>query len=254
LQRLGHEVIALPTILLSNHPGHAKVTGERVSVSLLQRMLDALDANGWLGEIDAVITGYLPSLEHVRFACATLQHVRRQRGDARVLVDPIVGDEPKGLYIDAAAATGIRDELVPLAHIVTPNAFELEWLTGARIAEAGQIQDAVKVLGADWALVTSLPAPTDHLDNVLIQKREPGGWACAVPRQDGVPNGTGDFLAALLLGHELKLGVSRTPEAFGLALAGAQAAIAASCDHDELQLAASQAAWAEPIALSLRRL
>ena len=60
LQALGHDVIALPTVLLSNHPGHAHAAGECVGPDQLRRMLDALGANGWLGEIDAVLTGYLP--------------------------------------------------------------------------------------------------------------------------------------------------------------------------------------------------
>ena len=55
LQALGHEVIALPTILLSNHPGHPRFAGERVAPDLLRRMFDALESNRWLGEIDAVL-------------------------------------------------------------------------------------------------------------------------------------------------------------------------------------------------------
>jgi pyridoxine kinase len=67
LQAMGHEVIALPTILLSNHPGHAKVAGFKVEPSVLGQMLDALEANGRLKRVDAVLTGYLPTVDHVRF-------------------------------------------------------------------------------------------------------------------------------------------------------------------------------------------
>ena len=115
LQALGHDVIALPTVLLSNHPGHAHVAGARVDPDQLRRMLGALEANGWLGDIDAVLTGYLPSVEHVRFAADAVAAVTQANPRAIVLVDPILGDDPKGLYIDVTAAAAIRDTLLPAA-------------------------------------------------------------------------------------------------------------------------------------------
>ncbi len=48
---------------------------------------------------------------------------------------PIIGDEPAGIYVDEAAASAVRDQLVPLADIVTPNAFELGWLSGRAISD-----------------------------------------------------------------------------------------------------------------------
>lgn len=254
LQRLGHEVVALPTVLLSNHPGHAKVAGERVSPELMQRMIEALEANGWLAEIDAVITGYLPSAAHVRFASAAVDRVRKHRYDALVLVDPVLGDVPKGLYIDAAAAVLIRDELLPLAHIVTPNAFELGWLTGAAIAGTEQARAAAARLGSAWILVTSVPTAGGDLDNILVQGAAGAAFACAARRRNAVPNGTGDLLAALLLGHALRLGTSLVPDAFALALAGLHAVIDASVGRDELQLAQLQNTWSNPAPLPLRSL
>jgi pyridoxine kinase len=109
LQALGHEVIALPTILLSNHPGYARFAGERVAAELLQRMLDALTANGWLASIDAVLTGYLPSPEHVSFARGAVEQVKQTRPRSIFVCDPVLGDDPKGLYIARDAAEAIRD-------------------------------------------------------------------------------------------------------------------------------------------------
>jgi pyridoxine kinase len=119
LQRLGHDVIALPTILLSNHPGHPAAAGEHVSPDLLRRMLDALRTNGWLGSIDAILTGYLPSAEHVRFAIEAIEGVRPHVSRVRVLVDPVLGDEPKGLYIDPEAASAIISSPSPMWQLRT---------------------------------------------------------------------------------------------------------------------------------------
>ena len=41
LQRLGHSVTALPTVMLSNHPGWPHVAGRRVPVADLDSMIDA---------------------------------------------------------------------------------------------------------------------------------------------------------------------------------------------------------------------
>ena len=200
LQGLGHEVIALPTVLLSNNPGHGTVAGEQVAPALLRRMFDALKANGWLGEIDAVMTGYLPSAEHVRFAVEAIGRVKAGAKGVRVLVDPVIGDEGKGLYIDAGAAVAMRDGLVGLADVVTPNAFELQWLTGKAVGSASEAVMAAAGLPGPLVLATSVAAGADALSTVLVPK-DGDAVACCVPRRFGVPNGTGDFLAALYLGH-----------------------------------------------------
>jgi pyridoxine kinase len=251
LQALGHEVIALPTVLLSNHPGHGTMAGEHVAPALLRRMLDALDANGWLGEIDAVMTGYLPSVEHVRVAAEAIERVKARTATARVLVDPVLGDDGKGLYIDGGVPAAMRDGLVWLADVVTPNAFELQWLTGKAAGSVSEAVMAAARLPGALVLATSVAAGANALSTVLVPK-DGDAVACCVPRRSGVPNGTGDFLAALYLGHELRLGVAHASEALALAVAGVDAVVAASLGCDELQLVTTRDAWvdAKPLPLS----
>jgi pyridoxine kinase len=100
LQALGHAVLEIPTILLSNHPGHAHVAGTRIDPQTLTAMVSALAANGWLTGLDAVLTGYLPTPAHVDFAAATVARLRALNGARPVvyLCDPVLGDDPKGLY------------------------------------------------------------------------------------------------------------------------------------------------------------
>lgn len=252
LQRLGHDVIALPTILLSNHPGHRTAAGEQVSPDLLHRMLDALDKNDWLGGIDAILTGYLPSPGHVRFAAEAIGRVRSQSDRVRVLVDPVLGDEPKGIYIDPAAAAHIRDDLMGLADICIPNAFELGWLTSLRIGSADEMTRATEALPPPQVLATSIPAGEGAISNILSDKSSSEVFVAEVPRKDRVQNGTGDLLSALYLGHCLR--GATTSQAFALAVAGVDAAIAASIGQDELALIASPDAWANPAPWPLRTL
>lgn len=235
LQALGHEVIALPTILLSNHPGHSRFAGERVAPELLERMLDALAANGWLESIDAVLTGYLPSPEHVTVARGAVERVKQTRPRAIFVCDPILGDDPKGLYIAREAAEAIRDRLVPLAQVVKMNCFECGWLAGEAVANAADACRVAAKHGWPTAIVTSVPTKdTDQLGNLLIEGPAPA-IQIDVPRRGHVPNGTGDLMGALWLGYRLWQGTTGAT-AFKRAVDGVEMVVARSGGADELQL------------------
>src|SRR5262245_65115042 len=79
LQRLGHEVWPVPTVVLSNHVGHPHVGGTRLDADTLDRLFEALDRNGWLDEIDAIITGYLPSPEHVHVVARLIRRIKHNK-------------------------------------------------------------------------------------------------------------------------------------------------------------------------------
>lgn len=171
LQRLGHHVWDLPTIILSNHPGHPGYAGNPIEPGFLGEMVDALDDNGWLGEVDAVLTGYMPSQEHAVLAARTVDRVRAIRADAFHLCDPALGDEPKGVYIDEAAATAIQEELLPRASIATPNCFELNWLAGLGVGDVTEAVAAARSLGLDDCIATSIPGEKpDMICNILVTR------------------------------------------------------------------------------------
>jgi pyridoxine kinase len=240
-QRLGIEVIALPTILLSNRPDLARWAGERVRPGLLNEMLDALEANGWLSQIDAVFTGYLPSADHVLLATQLIERLKRDNSQLFYCCDPILGDDPGGLYVAEDAAAALRSELLPLADFLTPNRFELGWLTRKTILKRRDALDAAKNL-PPIVLVTSAPGEADAaLVNLLASQTH--AWQTAVNLREAVPHGTGDLIAALFLAH--LLGDWTLPNALALATAGIEAVIAASEGRDDLDLIGSQSAWVD---------
>jgi pyridoxine kinase len=247
LNRLGHEVVALPTVILSNHPGHPRWAGERVDPGCLASMLDALDANGILGGVHAVLTGYLPSPAHVRFAAKAAARVAERQPRVEVFVDPVLGDDPAGLYVDDAAAAALRDELVPLADMIFPNRFELSYLTGLAVDDVASAIEAAQEARVRSVLATSIPSEPGHLANLFVV----GGDAarCDVPRLEFVPHGTGDLLAALFVGHRLNGG--RGSVHLGAAVAGVAAAVALSRGSTELRLIPAVAQWAEPVPLAV---
>jgi pyridoxine kinase len=241
LERLGHECWLLPTVVLSNHPGHPRFAGEQVPVGRLRAMLEALQANGWLGEVDAVMLGYMPSTEHVGFAVSALEAVRKEQPEAVCLCDPIIGDTPGGLYVEDDIAAAIRDEFIPVADIITPNRFELEWLGGKTAKLVKAAVKSARALGPARVLVTSVMGQdAQTLVNLLVEEKS--AWMTNVTRRKGVPHGSGDLMAALYLGHLLK-GAARD-EALGRATGSVEEALDESEKSDELQLAAAPS-WAE---------
>ena len=239
LQRMGHEVLSLPTILLSNRPGYGAIAGSPVDPGKLDAMLGAAWSNGWLSGVDAILTGYIPTPEH---AALCGMWIKALNPNAIYLCDPIIGDEPAGIYISQGAAHAIREMLVPLADILTPNRFELGWLSGQAIPSAAAAVNAARSLWRPAVVVTSAPAAApDALANMLV---EPAGAAAAtVPRETVHAHGTGDFFAAIFLGHRLK--GMRNRVALQAAAAAMSLVLKASKGRSELALIETQAAWAK---------
>lgn len=234
LQALGHEVIALPTIMLSNHPGHGAVAGQRTEPALLSRMLATLDAHGWLAGVDAVLSGYLPTPGHVAVVAEAVGLVRARRARAPFFCDPVLGDDPKGLYIAEDAARALAERLVPLADVIFPNRFELQWLASQPVTDAASAAMAGCALGTSVTVATSIPAGDDGLATTAVTAEEV--WTRTVVRMNGVPNGTGDLLAALFTGHMVN--ACAVPIALERSVIGVQEAICASAGRDELNLIA----------------
>jgi pyridoxine kinase len=241
-QRLGIDVIALPTVILSNRPDHPRVAGLRLEPALLSEMLESLAENAMLRGLDAVFTGYMPTAEHAVVIADWLRRLRGQQPDIRVMCDPIIGDDPGGLYVSQAAAEAIRDRLIPLADIVKPNRFELGWLCGTEIVS---VEDAIaaSIDLAPQVLVTSGVEPVGKLTNLLIC-RDKEAWVTEVIRREEVPHGSGDFMAALFLGHLVNGRLAA--EALALATAGVEAVVEESLEAAELRLVETQRRWVDP--------
>jgi pyridoxine kinase len=249
LERMGHEVVALPTIVLSNHPRHVQCAGNPVAPAVLADMVAALDTNGWLAEVDAVLTGYLPSVAHVAAAVDLIARVRTHRPQTLVVCDPVFGDDPGGLFLGDEVAAAVRDRLLPLADVMKPNRFELSYLSGRPVTSPDDAVSAARSLARPVVLASSIPRGDRALANVIVTA---GRAACdTVEREEGVPRGTGDLLGALLTGH-LAAGHDAF-ESAARAASGVRRMVAASRGHAELQLANAEA-WRPSDVLPLKEI
>jgi len=248
LERLGHQAWLVPTIQLSSHPGHAAFSGNVTPPDALASMIQAIGNNGWLADLAAVLTGYMPSAEHAAIAAGAVNRVRDEAPWALHLCDPAMGDAPRGLYVEEGSAQAIRLDLMPGADIVTPNHFELEWLTGRTVRDANETAAAAREIGAARVLATSTPLDGGGtLGNLLVSGKE--SRLARVNRRPHAPHGTGDLIAGLFLAHLLHDDDDRW--ALAMACAGVEAALDASGEADELQLTASPDSWANPQPLQL---
>ena len=197
LQGEGHEVMQIPTVILSNHPGHGKPSGQAMPAPLIQDMLVALTHINAFDGLDAVMTGYFTSAVQVIAVAKQIAALKAGHESLHVLVDPVIGDHG-ALYVPIDVAEAIRDELLPLATITTPNLFELTWLTGI-----AKVSDAVKHLNVTETIVTSVPDGADQLATMLHIGDDQ--QTHIMQRHAHVPHGTGDFLAGCYLAKRLKL-------------------------------------------------
>ncbi len=232
LAAMGHEVIAVPTVVLSNHRAYEDTAGFMVAPDQITRFLDALRANGWLGELDAVMTGYLEDAEQVRLIAAAIEAMSEDLPDLVYLCDPVLGDDPNGLYVSQAVAEAVRDELVGLSDIVTPNRFELAWISGQPVANAVDADAAAQELDTELVVATSIPAGDQALASIISDADTAA--MVATGYYHGVPHGTGDLFAALFLGHLLN--DCDDGEALARAAAGTDVIVRASLGAEELRL------------------
>lgn len=229
LQAMGHEVLALPTVTLSNHPGHGAPAGLRTQAEDMARMFAALEALGALSGLDAMLTGYFVSVGQVEEVARLLDRVPVPY----LLVDPVMGDHGR-LYIPQEVAEAIRDRLLPRATCLTPNGFELGWLSGHAVEDQASGIAASRALGVPEVLATSIPAGADRLATLLVTPDDV--HAVVTPRLDHVPHGTGDFLSGLYLSHRL---TQPPQEALAAAMKTLARAIASSAGTSVLNAAAA---------------
>ena len=233
LQWLGHEVWAVPTVLLASRPGLGRPARYDLPPGDLAAMLAALEADGCWSRLDAVLTGYFPSPQAVVAAAEAVWRIRQVAPAIPVLVDPIVGDGGK-LYVAEGTAAAIRDALLPLATIATPNLFELMWLTGASAHDEAALADAARALGPATVAVTSAFETPEKVTTLVVAGEQV--IEHSLPHRPGIPNGAGDLLAGLYLGYLLH---GRDPvAALEAALTDLDRVLAASTGRDVLSLPA----------------
>ncbi len=202
LEVMGFDVWCVPTVTLPWHPGHGPSTRIVPPNNAFAEMLAELGSSPWLGDVGAILTGYLGDIGQIEPVAQLVAKLKANRPDALYTLDPVMGDGGS-LYIPEAQAEAIRERLLNLADLVTPNRFELEWLTGqSPLDRQEDVVNAALNIPAKLVLATSSPAMMRNATgNLLVH--DGTASVCEHAALAGPPNGLGDLTAALMTGHVL---------------------------------------------------
>ena len=250
LQRLGVEVWPINTVHFSNHTGYGSWRGAVLPTPVVEDLVLGLTERGVLPLCDGLLSGYMGDAALGRVILDLVQRVRTVNPSAVYCLDPVMGDVGRGFYVRPGISELMRDEALPLATVITPNQFELEFLVGHPVVDLESTIAAIQQLrdrGPSVVLVTSL-SRADSDPNTIEVMAVDAQSACliATPRLPISVNGAGDATAAIffahwLMGDPVAVALEKTVNSIFAVLA-----LTAERNAREIQLVAAQDQIANP--------
>lgn len=210
MQRLGVEVWPIHTVQFSNHTGYGAWRGQVFEAGLIRDLVEGIAERGVLSGCDGVLSGYMGSAETGEAILDAVARVKSANPKAIYACDPVIGDVGRGIFVRPGIPEFMRERAVTRADIVTPNLFELSYLSGIEIATRENLRRAIMsahAMGPRVVLVTSAlleDTPADSLD--LVASDGNAMFRLRTPKLVCNLNGAGDAIAALFLVHMLRTG------------------------------------------------
>ncbi|MCW2164506.1 Pyridoxal kinase [Microbacterium hydrothermale] len=250
LQRIGVEVLPVYTVNFSNHTGYGAWRGPLISPADVADVIAGIEDRGIFPEIDVVLSGYQGGEGIGDVIIDAVARVKKANPDAVYACDPVMGNAKSGCFVAPAIPELLRERVVPVADIITPNQFELGFLTGT---EPGSIDstlesaDLVRARGPRTVLVTSVERPDREPDTIeMMVVDDAGAWIVQTPLIPMKANGSGDVTAALFTAHYRRSGdaadaLARTASSVFDLLSNTY-----ESGSRELRLVESQEAYAHP--------
>jgi pyridoxine kinase len=257
LERMGHPVWAVPTVLFSNHLAHKTVTGRVLPAAEVRTLIDGVRQLGVLGRANAVLTGYLGAAETAALVAEIVAEVKRLNPRALYVCDPVIGDQG-AMYVKPELASALALTLVPLADVLSPNVFELGHLTGGEVRSRRQAVDALHALSGHTAaraiIGTGIPDP-DYPEELAVialartDANDPGTVSMTTTRRHPLfASGTGDAFAALFTARYMKDRDLAGAIRCAVAGMGHIVAATAAARSDELRIIETQQDWSAALA------
>ena len=250
LQRIGVEVLPVYTVNFSNHTGYGAWRGPLIPPDDVREVIAGIEDRGVLPQIDVVLSGYQGSEGIADVIVEAVGKVKAANPAAVYACDPVMGNAKSGCFVAPAIPMLLRERVVPVADIITPNQFELGFLTGTEpssLASTLDSADAARAMGPTTVLVTSVERPDREPDTIeMLAVDDAGAWIVQTPLLPMKANGSGDVTAALFTAHYRESGSA----AEALARTASSVFDLLETTHRsgerELQLVESQEAYANP--------
>ncbi|QDZ13861.1 pyridoxal kinase PdxY [Humibacter ginsenosidimutans] len=205
LQRIGVEVIPVYTVNFSNHTGYGAWRGPLIAPADVAEVIAGVEDRGVFPEIDVVLSGYQGSDGIGDVILDAVRRVKAANPGAVYACDPVMGNAKSGCFVAPEIPVLLRDRVVPAADVVTPNQFELGYLTDTQpdsLSSTLASVDALRASGPDVVLVTSVERPDREPETIeMLAVDGEGAWIVRTPLLPMKANGSGDVTAALFTAH-----------------------------------------------------
>lgn len=205
LQRIGVEVVPVYTVNFSNHTGYGAWRGPLIPPSDVAEILTGVEERGVFPQLDAVLSGYQGGAGIAGVIIDAVRRVKAANPSAVYTCDPVMGNARSGCFVAPEIPVLLRDLVVPVADIITPNQFELGFLTGTEpvsLESTLASADLARAMGPSTVLVTSVERPDRQAGTIEMLVVDPAGaWIVATPHLPFKANGSGDVTAALFTAH-----------------------------------------------------
>ena len=249
LQRLGHEVWPVSTVVFSNHTGYGSWRGPLLPSGDVADVITGIEERGVLDQVDAVLSGYQGGADIAGVILDAVSRVRAANPRASYTCDPVMGNADSGCFVHPDIPPVLRERVVPHADVITPNQFELGFLTGTEPQTLDEIlasADLARAMGPRTVLVTSVQRadrPDDTVEMLAVDGD--GAWIVQTPKLPLKANGSGDVTSALFTAHLL---ATDAPTALGRTAASVFALLDATLrsGERELRLVEAQEVFVDP--------
>ena len=250
LQRIGVEVLPVYTVNFSNHTGYGAWRGPLISPNEVRDVILGIEERGAFADIDVVLSGYQGGEGIADVILDTVTRVKAANPSAIYACDPVMGNARSGCFVAPAIPVLLRERVVPAADIITPNQFELGFLTGTEPEDLDSTlaaADAAREMGPRTVLVTSVERPDSPQDTIeMLAVTDDGAWIVQTPRIPMKANGSGDVTAALFTAHLNRSGDAADALARTTSSVFALLAMTHESGQRELQLVQAQDHYAAP--------
>ena len=111
-----------------------------IDISVVEKQIDTV--LGGIG-VNAMKTGMLPSAEIIKLVADKL----KEYGTQNIVIDPVMVCKGTDEVVNPEATDSLRDFLVPIADVVTPNLFEAGQLSGVKnVDSVEKMKEAAKII------------------------------------------------------------------------------------------------------------
>ena len=132
-----HALTAITAVTAQNSLGIAAI--QKIPAKFISKQIECLfeDVRPDAAKIGMLLTGA---------AVKAVARVIKKYGVPRLVVDPVSRASTGGSLLDAEAVPLLKETLLPLASVVTPNLYEAEILTGKRVRNLKEMEEASRVI------------------------------------------------------------------------------------------------------------